>query len=401
MKIKSRNIILVCLLVVLLSLVLYFLSRPKIIEIRLNPVPFSKLPGWGTGALLTSFSTFQDSCKVFIKQPPEKIVGSEFVELKVKDWLPACTAAFKLPLPHTSEQIRTFFQTWFDAFEFHDGKPVQGLFTGYYMSTLKGSLTKTNQYNVPIYGLPDDLISVNLNLFDPSFKNKKIMGRVNKKHSLIPYYTRAQIDRGAIDGKASVIAWVDNEIDRLFLEIQGSGVIEMSDGTSLYVNYAAQNGAPYTSIAGVLIKQGVMTKDNASMQHIRHYLAEHPSEVRSVMSTNKSFVFFEPLKKNAAYGSQGTELMPGYSLAVDLKWVPIGAPVWLSTVRPSEHSEKKHLFRRLMIAQDTGGAIRGPVRGDIYWGAGKKATSIAGKMKNPGQYWLLLPKHVLDPIPKL
>lgn len=393
MKIKSRYIILFSLIVFLLFLAIYYLSKPKVIEIRLNPVSFSSLPGWKKTDLLPSFSTFQTSCNVFIKQSPDKTVGSEFVALKAKDWLPACNAALELPAPHTSAQLRAFFQTWFDAFEFHDGKPVQGLFTGYYMSTLKGSLTKTKQYHVPIYGVPNDMVSVNLSLFDPAFKNRKIMGRVNDKNNLVPYYTRAQIDKGAIKEKAPVIAWVDNEIDRLFLEIQGSGVIELADGQSLYVNYAAQNGAPYTSVAGVLIHQGVMTKDNASMQRIRSYLTEHPKAIRPVMNQNKSFVFFEPLKKNVALGSQGTELMPGYSLAVDLKWVPIGVPVWLNTARPDMNSAKNHPFRRLMIAQDTGGAIRGPVRGDIYWGSGDKAMKIAGRMKNPGQYWIFLPKN--------
>ena len=323
---------------------------------------------------------------------PDKTVGSEFIDLKARDWLPACQTAMQTNAPHTRKQIKNFFQTWFDVVEFHDGKPVQGLFTGYYMSALKGSLTKTEKFNVPIYGLPDDLVSMQLNLFDPTFKNRKFVGRVVGKHRFIPYYTRAEIDKGALSGKAPIIAWVDSRIDRLFLEIQGSGVIELPDGSPLYVGYVAQNGAPYTAIASILIKQGVMTRDNASMQHIRRYLDAHPEKISPVLNQNKSFVFFEKSKQSEAYGSQGTTLTPGYSMAVDLKWVPMGTPVWLNTTRPELRTEKTHPFQRLMIAQDTGGANRGAVRGDVYWGPGKKAASIAGKMRNPGQYWMLLPK---------
>jgi membrane-bound lytic murein transglycosylase A len=393
---KTKIISLVCAAILLLFAGWYFFFKQKVSVIKLHPIPFSELPGWKSGDLMQSFKTFQRSCKVFLKQDPDKSVGSEFIDLKAKDWFTACQAAEKLPEPYTSEQLRTFFETWFDAVEFYDGKPVQGLFTGYYMSSLKGSLKKTKQFNVPIYGLPDDLISVNLGEFDPAYKNKKLVGRVVDKHRLVPYFTRAEIDKGAIKKKAPVIAWVDSPIDRLFLEIQGSGVIQLPDGSPLYVGYIAQNGAPYTAIAGVLIQQGVMTRDNASMQHIREYLEANPKKIQPVLNQNKSFVFFETSNKPDAYGSQGTALTPGYSMAVDLKWVPMGTPVWLNTTRPgANNSIKNHEFKRLMIAQDTGGAIRGPVRGDVYWGQGDKATSIAGRMKNPGQYWLLLPKNVV------
>ncbi len=390
MKNKSFYIMLV--VAILLLLPLFYFLRPKVTPIQLNAVSFSSLPGWTSANLLQSFSAFQTSCKVFLKSDPEKSVGSEFIDLKARDWLPACHAAMELQAPYTNDQIRNFFQTWFNVVEFHDGKPVKGLFTGYYMSSLKGSLTKTKRFHVPIYGLPDDLISINLGLFDPELKNRKIVGRVVDKHRLVPYHTREDIDKGALKGKAPVLVWVDSEIDRLFLEIQGSGVIELPDGSPMYIGYSAQNGAPYTAIAGVLIKQGVMTRDNASMQRIRKYLEAHPKEISPVLHHNKSFVFFETAKSSDAFGSQGTVLTPGYSMAVDLKWVPMGTPVWLNTTRPDLHTKNSRPFQRLMVAQDTGGAIRGPVRGDVYWGAGDRATSIAGRMKNPGVYWMLLPK---------
>ncbi len=395
MKIKSHYIAILVSLIVLLTVFSLWKIKPKTTEIQLNPVSFSNLPGWKKGDLRTSFAAFQTSCNVFLSMNPDKAVGSQFIHLKARDWLPACQAAMQPNGPHTRKQIKDFFETWFDVVEFYDGKPVQGLFTGYYMSSLKGSLTKTEKYNVPIYGVPDDLVSMQLNRFDPTLQSRKFVGRVDEKHQFIPYHTRAEIDNGALSGKAQVIAWVDSQVERLFLEIQGSGVIEFPDGSLLFVGYVAENGEPYRSVASVLIKQGVMTRDNASMQHISRYLKEHPEQVSSVLNQNKSFVFFGKSKKNEAYGSQGTTLTPGYSMAVDLKWVPMGTPVWLNTTRPELHTEKTHPFQRLMIAQDTGGAIRGAVRGDVYWGPGIKAVTIAGKMKNPGQYWMLLPKkHV-------
>jgi membrane-bound lytic murein transglycosylase A len=391
---KKTTLYIIVLVACISLLVFYFIKKPRIEEIHLNHVPFTKLPGWQKANLQSSFTAFQASCSVFMKLKPNKSVGSEFIHLKARDWLPACQVASALPLPHTNLQLKEFFETWFEPVEFHNGQPVNGLFTGYYMSALKGSRKKTKQFNVPIYGLPDDLITINLNQFDPSLGHKKIVGRVVKKHLFAPYYTRAQIDAGVLNGKAPVIVWVDSRIDRLFLEIQGSGVIELTDGSLLYVGYIAQNGAPYTAIAGVLIKKGVMTRDNASMQHIRQYLQAHPDELKPVLNQNKSFVFFEVSHSSDAFGSQGVALTPGYSMAVDLQWVPQGTPLWLNTTRPARNSDKSRSFQRLMIAQDTGGAIRGPVRGDVYWGAGEKATSIAGKMKNPGQYWMLLPKPV-------
>ena len=313
--------------------------------------------------------------------------------MQAKDWHPACNAASSVNATSNAE-IEAFFQQWFAPVEFFDQEPVHGLFTGYYMPLLQGSLTRTKKYNVPLYGLPSNLVTINLCLFDPKLKNRTLVGRI-KGNKILPFYTRAEINNGAIKEFSPVIAWVDSAIDRSFLEIQGSGIIALADGTQLVVGYAAENGATYTAIAKVLIDKGVMTRDNASMQHIRRYLEAHPDQINPVLNKNKSFVFFSALPQKAALGAQGVALTPGYSLAIDRKWVPLGAPVWLSTSRPDEQTDHDKVFQRLMVAQDTGGAIKGIVRGDVYWGAGKRATEIAGKMKNRGYYWLLLPQQAL------
>ncbi len=197
--------------------------------------------------------------------------------------------------------------------------------------------------------------------------------------------------KGGIQQTAPKLAWIESPVDLQFLEIEGSGIIELEDGKQVAIGYAAQNGLPYTSIAKVLIDRGVLTKHNASMQGIRKYFKENPDEVEAVLFQNESFVFFEKQTDAEAYGSQGVALTPGYSMAVDRKWVPMGVPLWLDTTRPDKKDKKKSR-KRLMIAQDTGGAIKGPVRGDLYWGTGEKAIFIAGHMKNMGYYWLLLPR---------
>lgn len=390
MKHKILYPIITVLALLLLSVILW---KPKLHRVSFREVSFSQLPGWDRADPKKSLQAFQLSCKAFLKQNPDKPVGSDYFDLQVKDWNPACKAALSLETS-SNKKVKAYFQKWFTPVEFFDRKPVRGLFTGYYMPLLHGSLTKTADYNVPIYGLPNNLVTVNLGLFDPTLKSRRIIGR-KKGHQILPFYTREEINHDAIAKFTPVIAWISSKIDRSFLEIQGSGIIKLTSGEQFVVGYAAENGARYTPVAKVLIDQGVMTKDNASMQHIRKYLEAHPDQLDPVLNQNKSFVFFSVLQKEAALGAQGVALTPGYSLAIDRKWVPLGAPIWLNTSRPDQQSDKQKVFQRLMIAQDTGGAIRGVVRGDVYWGAGERATSIAGKMKNRGHYWLLLPRHTL------
>ncbi|KTD67816.1 membrane-bound lytic murein transglycosylase [Legionella steelei] len=360
---------------------------------------FDRLPGWKSADLKKSLQTFQTSCRAFIKQSPEQVVGTEHIDLQVKDWQPACIAALKIS-PTDEQEVKHFFEKWFTPVEFTDTGEKPGLFTGYYVPAIKGSYTKSKEFHVPLYETPDDLVTTDLGLFFNDLKNRRLIGRLEGK-KLVPYYTRAQINHGALKGKARVLVWINSPIDRLFLEIQGSGVIELEDGKRLYVGYDAQNGAPYTAIAGVLIKKGVMTKDNASMQAIKRYLEAHPKQMDKVINKNKSFVFFRKMSDGSALGSQGVALTPGYSLAIDKQWVPMGAPLWLATTRPdSTNPDENKPMQRLMIAQDTGGAIRGKVRGDVFWGGGEKATLIAGHMKNHGHYWILLPKHAVSRLEK-
>ena len=361
--------------------------------ITLKPVTFSALPAWQQANTIKSLSVFQRSCRVFLKQNPTKAVGTALLPIQVSDWKDTCSAAVQIHNP-SKKVAQAFFEQWFTPVEFNDGAPVEGLFTGYYLPEFDGSLVRTKEYAVPVYGVPSNLVTVHLHDFDSTILHGNWVGRVEGK-KLIPYYTRKEINEGALKGLASVVVWLKNPIDRLTLEIEGSGLVRLTNGKRLSLGYGAQNGAPYTPIARVLIERGVMTYDNASMQRIRAYLDAHPEKVDSVLNQNKSVVFFRKESNENAYGSQGVALTPGYSLAVDTRWVPLGVPLWLDTTRPHEHRDAQLPLRRLMVAQDTGGAIRGAVRGDFFWGSGDKATAVAGRMKNRGHYWLLLPSDVV------
>jgi membrane-bound lytic murein transglycosylase A len=365
-------------------------EKKKPVTLRFKTLDsFKGLPGWDEADLSASFKTFKASCEVFLRQPPEKDVGNQYVPLKAEDWYPACRAAKQLDNP-SNANIRSFFEAWFNPGEFEKEGPIEGLFTGYYVPIVDGSLRRTDLYTVPIYGLPRNWVTFRLSAFDNDAPDRKVVGRVDGHH-VYPYHTREEINQGAIEKFAPVLVWVEDQVDRLFLEIQGSGIIKLPSGEKIFIGYAGQNGAAYTSIANVLIQQGILTKDSASMQNIRAYFRDNPGKMLDVINQNKSFVFFEKQQKAAARGAQGIFLTPEYSLAVDRSFVPLGAPVWLNTTRFDE--DKQVPLQRLMIAQDTGGAINGPVRGDVFWGTGPKAGEIAGRMKNKGKYWVMVPRQ--------
>ena len=378
------------LLIILSTCLAFFLYSPKHSpSLKIEPRSFSELPGWQSTQALVSLRTFQVSCRYLLKQPPSQPVGNRWFGLQAKDWYPACAAASNLVSPSEAE-AKQFFETWFQPVEFATGQALTGLFTGYYLPSIPASLNKTQAYSVPIYGVPNNLIQINLRDFDPALPARKLVGRLHHKQ-LLPFYSRKEVDEGAIANTAPILAYVHTSFERLLIEIQGSATLSLNDGTRLHLGYAAKNGLPYTPIGRVLIERKILPADKVSLQSIRAYLNSHPEEQEEIIHQNRSFVFFEILPEAGAFGTQGTPLTQGYSLAVDPEWVPLGMPVWLSTTYPDPHSNTQHTFHRLMIAQDTGGAIKGIVRGDIYWGDSDEAAEIAGKMRSRGRYWLLVP----------
>ncbi|MCE2509520.1 MAG: MltA domain-containing protein [Alphaproteobacteria bacterium] len=346
------------------------------VPFRLEPVGFDSLPGWTEDRLEEGLAAFRKGCGHLVARAET-----------AKAWGGVCKAAEAIN-PQDAKAARAFFENRFTPHRvLGDGK-AEGLFTGYYEASLRGAWERDARYRVPVYGRPADLVMVDLGRFREEWRGEVIAGRV-EAGALKPYVTRAEIEAGALSGQGLEILWVDDPVDLFFLHIQGSGRVEMKDGSVLHLNYAGKNGHDYRSIGRELIARGEISKDNASMPALRTWLAAHPERMQELFSINPSFVFFRQRQGEGPIGSLGAPLTPGRSLAVDRAFLPLGAPVWLDTVEPLNRDQP---LRRLVVAQDTGGAIKGAVRGDFFWGYGEEAERKAGSMKTTGTYYLLLPK---------
>jgi membrane-bound lytic murein transglycosylase A len=284
--------------------------------------------------------------------------------------------------------LRQFFKTSFTPYAVVNADGTsEGMITGYYEPLLHGSRRASAQYKFPVYGVPDDLLTVDFGELYPELKNMRLRGRVDGKR-VVPYYTRAEIQSGkGINGRELV--WVDDAIDLFFLQIQGSGKVALDSGETIRLSFAEQNGHPYRSVGRLLVERGELTLDQASMQGIRAWGNRNPDKLPELLNSNGSYVFFreQPGDTPGPVGSLGVPLTPGRSLAVDTRVVPLGAPVFLSTTLPNSTQP----LNRLMAAQDTGGAIKGAVRADFYWGSGDEAGAQAGRMRQTGRLWVLLP----------
>jgi membrane-bound lytic murein transglycosylase A len=356
----------------------------------LEPASFEDLPGWSQDDLSQALPALLRSCRRLLSRPSGEALNIADTAGTAGDWKAVCEAAARIP----AGAARSFFESRFQPFEASaDGDP-EGLFTGYYEPLLHGSRTRSDRYRVPLYIRPPDLVTVDLGAFREELKGQKIAGRL-EEGSLIPYPDRKAIESGALAGRDLELVWVDDPIDAFFLQIQGSGRVRLEDGKEMRVGYAAQNGHPYFAIGRDLIERGALTKETVSMQSIRRWLEEHPDEADDVMARNASYVFFQELKGEGPLGAEGVALTPGRSLAVDLHHWPLGVPVWLDAEAPSPNpGEPDRPLRRLLVAQDTGGAIRGVVRGDVFWGHDEDAAEIAGRMKHRGRLWVLLPRPI-------
>jgi membrane-bound lytic murein transglycosylase A len=295
------------------------------------------------------------------------------------DWADSCRAAANWP----ARDARAFFVRYFETVQVGDGKAFA---TGYYEPEIHGCRERRPGCDVPIYGVPTDLIDVDLGLFSDDLKGKKIRGRVEGKN-FVPYYDRTAIEEGRLQGRAPVIAYANDPVEIFFLQVQGSGRLRLPDGGVMRIGYAGQNGRDYTGIGKLMRDRGLLGPGQASMQGIMGYLRAHPEEGRAIMRENKSFVFFKELTGAGPLGAMGLPVTGWTSAAVDPRFVPLGAPAFLSMDRTDATG--------LWVAQDTGGAIKGANRFDTFWGAGDDARAIAGGMSARGTAWLLLPKGVL------
>lgn len=356
---------------------------------------FAALPGWNDDNFDDVRVAFARSCEKLSARPADDNFGPDARFGLNKDWQEPCQRFMELSST-APQTYRSFFEQMFVPYRASAGSEAQGLFTGYYEASLRGSTTRSDVYRYPLHARPDDLVMVNLGEFREELKGQRIAGRV-KDGNLKPYETRAQILAGKLPpAQEKVLVWVDDPVDAFFVQVQGSGIVDLAEGGSLRIGYAGQNGHIYYAIGRELVKRGELTKDNVSMQAIRGWLESHPDQAAELMNTNNSYVFFrvlEGLGEDAGpVGGQNIPLTPRRSLAIDHSIIPYGMPVWLDAAAPGDDTNAQPRLRRLMITQDTGGAIRGPVRGDFFWGHGAVAEDNAGKMKSKGSYWFLLPK---------
>lgn len=349
---------------------------------KLTAVHFSALDGWKSDRQAEALSAFKKSCKALLARSPDaafKGLGS----VRARHWQAPCRALDRKP-PSGNLAARRFFETWFRPYAVSG----DGIFTGYYEAELRGALTRGGKFTIPLYGQPDDLVTASLGKFDPALSGKTITGRVQGGR-LTPYPPRATIERGALKGTARTLVWVDSAVDAFFLHVQGSGRVRLADGQVMRIGFAGHNGRAYKSIGRALIAQGAIPRDRVSMQTIRAWLAANPARGARLMASNPRFIFFRRLTGPGPIGAMGVPLTPGRSLAVDRRYIPLGAPLWVQTIDPVRDRQP---FQKLMIAQDTGGAIKGVVRGDIFFGHGPRAARLAGVMNRRGKYFLLLPR---------
>lgn len=356
--------------------------------LTLKQMKFVDVPGWAAADHSLILPAFLKSCDVLAKKQPNADMGPDPRMGKISDWVNICSDAKKIR-PGNKVEVNFFFQSRFVPYLASNNQNVTGLFTGYYEPELQGRWGPEGDFTSPIYSRPNDLISVNLGEYREEFKGKQIAGRV-LRNRLIPYNSRAEINKGALKGRGLEILWVNDPVTLFFLHVQGSGRVRMADGSTVRIGYAGRNGRPYTSIGKELVNMQVMPLKDVTAPAIMDWLRANPTAGEQVMNRNESFVFFRVIDGDGPLGAQGVPLTPGRSMAVDRKFIPYGVPIWLNTTDPLD---AKLPLRRLMVAQDTGSAIKGPVRGDVFWGFGAEAAQRAGVMKSRGQYYLILPSN--------
>lgn len=349
----------------------------------LEPVPFASLPGWQRDDHAEALGAFRRSCAEIIAE------GAAFTRPVVfggsrQHWIGICEIA-----SHEGDP-RQFFETYFRAFRVVDESRPEGLFTGYYEPEVEGSRMPDAVFNVPLYARPSDLIAFDRQQQETGLSYGRLVGGTPRA-----YFTRREIEQGAVAGQGLEIFWLKDWADAFFIHIQGSGRVRLRDGTVARLAFAAKSGRPYTSIGTVLVERGVFTREELSMQALRAWMAKRPEEARELMWQNESFIFFREVELEdpdlGALGAQNVQLTPLRSIAIDRSLWMFGTPVWLNTMAPTGRNAELTPFRKLLIAQDTGSAIKGAARGDIFWGFGGDAAPTAGHMKSPGMMTVLLP----------
>jgi membrane-bound lytic murein transglycosylase A len=364
----------------------------KFPDTQYEPVTWASLDGWANDDHATAFAAFLESCRA--------LKGSARNDGVIAEALKRVCARGFAAVPLEENGARGFFEDNFRPLRISKIGETDGFLTGYYEPIIEGSRVPTGEFQAPLYRRPPNLVvSGRLKLGDvfPS-KGVKVGRRVGRR-KIVPYYDRGEIEDGALDGWHLEICWLRSQLDVLFAQIQGSARIRLEDGAILRVNYDSHNGWPYTPVGRVLIDRKILSKDEVSMQRIRDWMEANPDQAKDVRRQNKGYVFFritDLSNEDEAIGGEGVPLMPGRSIAVDRSLHVYGTPFFIAANLPITNDRAGTKFRRLVFAQDTGSAIVGPARADIYFGAGDEAGRIAGRIRNAGQFVMLIPREV-DP----
>jgi membrane-bound lytic murein transglycosylase A len=363
-------------------------------RLALSPIAYGDLPGWMADGMAEAIPALARSCRQFESLPLNQAVGPGGVAGTVADWQIPCSELTKVPAGDDAS-ARAYFERWFTPWAAASAATSkrQGLFTGYYEIELAGSRTPTGRFKVPVYRRPSDLIAVDLGDFADDLTGKRIAGRVYNTQ-LKPYADRAAIGAGALASRGLELAWVDDPVGAYFIEIFGFGMVRFPDGKEMRIAYAGHNGHRHVPIGRALVERGIMKRQEITQATLRAWLEAHPEEIPAVMNTNPSFTFFRELEGPGPLGAQAIPLTAGRSLAVDPRYVPYGVPVWVDAADPLAHEQN---VRRLLVAQDAGQAIHGPIAGDIFWGRGLQAERRAVNMRYIGTYTILLPKSISPP----
>lgn len=345
-------------------------------------VSFSQLEGWDNDDFAEIIPVFAKNCGKVLNNKNEYIYSSQ-IKIKTVDYQDICRK-FSSKNIKTSQEMKRFIESEFVPYEVSDSNNIQGKFTSYYEAEINASFEKTAEYKYPIYSKPSDLIEINLSDFGEELPKTRLVGRV-ESGKFIPYYSRKEIENNGIN--APVIMWGNDLVDIHFMQIQGSAIAHMSDGSELRIGYADNNGHKFKGIGGILLAKKVIEPKDASMVKIREWLRKNPQKAAELMAENERFIFQRLSDADGPLGAYGISLTAGRSMAVDNKYIPLGAMMWLNT-----HNPDKQSIRKVVFAQDIGGAIKGVVRGDYFWGHGEEALKEAGRMNSTGNYYILAPK---------
>jgi membrane-bound lytic murein transglycosylase A len=366
----------------------------KIPNSQLEPLNWSDLGGWAEDDHVAGFNAFMESCKAILpRTAPGREAGPMFEALQH-----VCRRA-RAYAAADDDKARGFFEMNFRPVRITTLGEAAGFLTGYYEPIVEGSRSWSQEFNVPLYRKPSNLIPGGRRRITDGFPNKGPVGRKFGRKKIVPYYDRGEIEEGVLTGRNLEICWLKDPIDLLFIQIQGSARVRMPDGSIVRVNYAAHNGYPYQPVGRFLIENGAIPREEMSMDRIRKWMEENPDDAKDIRRKNRSYVFFREAALSAVEepkGAQGVSLTPGRSIAVDKALHIYGTPFFIEADLPIDSAQPTTKFRRLMVGQDTGSAIVGPARADLYFGAGQEAGTIAGRIRHPGRFAMLVPRE-LDP----